>query len=384
MKRVLIVTDYFTPHWTGLSKSIEGLAHLLVSQDIATTVITTQYDSKLKAYEHRKNYTIYRMPYIKRISRTFFSLAFPIKAILLIPQHTTVFINSPCTYILPVSIMCKLLRRRLVIFHQGDLILPKNSNKNRLLEHIFDISTHVGCLLADQVATYSQDYAQHSRILSRYPKKTTVFILPLQFPPHKITRVDRAWRRKMKKLKQSNTTIFGAAGRFVEEKGLDVLFDALILLKKQNKVKNIHILYAGAAMPYEKYLDRYSTLLEQLSQSITFTGLLKSEALSAFYETIDAFVLPSRSECFGLVQAEALHFAKPLIVSDIPGARILVEKTGCGILVPSNSPSQLARALTKMSSSHTLFEREIKQANTFLSDTQHEQALHSFLFGTAL
>ncbi len=103
---------------------------------------------------------------------------------------------------------------------------------------------------------------------------------------------------------------FGFAGRLVEEKGVDVLLKAVKLLARERS--DFQVLLAGESMDYEV---EYRRLIDQLSRSckdqVSFLGLLSANELSNFYQSLDWLILPSRSECFGLVQAEAMSFDKP-------------------------------------------------------------------------
>ena len=378
MRQLLVVSDFYAPHWTGVSKSIEGLTKE-VSKTHPTTVLTVQFDKKLQTQEHDGQVTVRRIPYLSRFSRTYLAPALLWHLLLLVPKHDTILINSPCTYVMPAALVAKLFGKRLVLFHQGDLILPQKTAKNRFLEWAFDVMTHSACLLADQIATYTTDYAATSRIVSRHTAKAIAFIPPLLYPKRaRKTSQKTHWQQTVSQKRRSGHLIIGCAGRFVEEKGLDTLFEALIQIRKNTKQRQVHVLYAGASMPYENYLERYRDLLEQLADTITFTGLLHNEALGRFYESIDVFVLPSRSECFGLVQAEALHYDVPLIVSDIPGARHLTRTFYCGQIVAVNNPSKLASAIETFTPT-TKIKDGVQEAKRYLESPIHRAALHRFL-----
>jgi glycosyltransferase involved in cell wall biosynthesis len=65
------------------------------------------------------------------------------------------------------------------------------------------------------------------------------------------------------------------------------------------------------------------------------------------FEETDVLVMPSNTENFGMVVAEALAHRVPVIVSrGTPWRR--VEETGCGLWV-SNDPHSLADAIVRMS-----------------------------------
>ena len=59
----------------------------------------------------------------------------------------------------------------------------------------------------------------------------------------------------------------------------------------------------------------------------------------------DVLALPSQTECFGLVQVEAMLCGTPVVASDIPGARVPVQATGAGRLFESGSVDGLVDAI---------------------------------------
>lgn len=76
------------------------------------------------------------------------------------------------------------------------------------------------------------------------------------------------------------------------------------------------------------------TLLEQiqhlgLSDQVQFVGSLFGEAKQQAYENADLFVLPSYSENFGIVVAEALSFGVPVLTTKgCPWQELETEKCG--------------------------------------------------------
>src|SRR3989344_8417462 len=134
---------------------------------------------------------------------------------------------------------------------------------------------------------------------------------------------------------------FGIVGRFVEEKGFDILFDAIPSIIKS--LPNAHFLFAGQTkIPYENFYKKNLSKLRRIKKHITFLGLLNDRELIQFYKTITFIVFPSRSDCFPLAQVEAISLGIPPIVSDIPGARAIVKKTGFGLCFKKENPKDLA------------------------------------------
>lgn len=64
-----------------------------------------------------------------------------------------------------------------------------------------------------------------------------------------------------------------------------------------------------------------------------------SPELLDLYRWADLFVLPTRAECFGIATVEAMASGLPVIVSDVGGARDIVEDGSTGWLVEANEQS---------------------------------------------
>src|SRR5262249_44577551 len=85
-----------------------------------------------------------------------------------------------------------------------------------------------------------------------------------------------------------------------------------------------------------------------LSESVQMVGHVAGDAKTEFFENADVLVAPSYTENFGLVVAEALAHAVPVIASrGMPWGR--VEDIGCGLWV-ENDPRNLAEAICQISS----------------------------------
>lgn len=343
-KRVLITSDFFYPHWTGISKSIYNLTQTL-NNDFNFTVLTVRFDKKLYREEIIKNTRVIRCDYIFSFSRAKYSLSLISMFIKLLRMNDAVLINSPFTNILPITLLTKIFGKKLIIFHQGDLTLPKGL-LNRIIEYVFDVSTHISFILADTIATYTRDYAVSSRLMKYHLSKFSPVFLPVMVENNNLKSETQIL---LKKINKKNKFLFGFAGRFVEEKGFDILYEAIPIVIKQ--IPNAHFIFAGETkMVYEHFFEKNANKLQTIKKHVTFLGLLKENNLSYFYQSIDFIVVPSRSDCFPLVQAEAMRCGKPAIVSDIPGARFLVQKTGFGLLFKKNDAQDLAKKIIRITS----------------------------------
>lgn len=341
--RVLLVSEYFLPHWTGISQAFFYLAQNLQAQGYALKVLTTQYEKDMPLEEEIHGISVMRAPFQLRISRTHYSFALLLSYIRMLPHYDWVVVNSPNSNILFLALLAKVYGKKLAIYHQGDLTLPRqtgNTLKHILIERVFDLLSIPAFMLANATSTYTRDYAEQSRVMKYALNSFRAYI-----PGFKGTKgtVDKAFAKKMAALKKKYVVI-GIAGRFVEEKGYDILLQAMPYIKKT--VPKAHIVFAGKhQIDYEPYFERHKKLIAKNNKDITFLGLLSAGDLAYFYEHLDVFAISSRSDCFPVTQIEAVYHGIPLVVTDIPGARMLVKASGFGAIAQPENPKDLARAV---------------------------------------
>lgn len=368
--KVIIVADFFYPHWTGIAKSVLYLINVLVNE-YEITILTVRYDKSLKKQEEIFGVKVIRCDYIASVSRAKYSFELVQRFIRLAPLFDVVLVNSPFTNIVPIAILSKIFKKKLLILHHGDLILPKGV-RNRIIEKVFDMSSYIAFTLADKVSTFTKDYAIHSRILKYHLKKFIPIIIPITKNNNNIR--DNSFL----KIKKQSDVLYGIAGRFVEEKGFDILFDALPSLLKV--IPNAHIVFAGqTVLPYENFYNLHYKKIKKFKKSITFLGLLSPDQMQQFYEAIDYIVLPSRSDCFPLVQVEAMLAAVPSLVSDIPGARVPVKESGFGLLYPRENPSKLAEAMIQAVQRRNQLKKKYKNVLLFFNEKRNASRIKEFI-----
>ncbi len=341
-RRYLLLTEYFHPHWTGLSTSFLSLARTLSAGGHEVTVLTTRHADELAPAECLDNIEVRRVPHAFRISRTHYAWRILPAAWRSMRRCDVVIINSPFSNVLPCAMMARLFRRRLVIFHQGDLVLPRRRRlplSAVVLERCFDAFTLPAMALAHVVSTYTADYARHSRVMRHFTAKCRPFV------PRPL--VESEPPRTNRPAPSPAAPRIGFAGRFADEKGLDVLLDAIPRVIE--RIPGARFVFAGATeLPYEDTFARLGERLGRVAAHVDFLGLLHGDALRDFYRGLDVFVLSSRTECFALTQAEAALLGVPVVATDVPGARMLVRETGFGELVRAGDPAALADGILRV------------------------------------
>jgi glycosyltransferase involved in cell wall biosynthesis len=138
--------------------------------------------------------------------------------------------------------------------------------------------------------------------------------------------------------------VFLYVGRFERVKGLDVLLRAM-------RDVPAHLVLIGSG-PLEAELRRAA------GERIRIVGQLTRDELVPWYAAADVFVLPSRSEPWGMVLNEAAAAGLPLVATDAVGAaHDLIEPGLNGFRVPSEDPGALGEALRALASDDDLRRR---------------------------
>jgi glycosyltransferase involved in cell wall biosynthesis len=344
--RILTVLTYYRPHTSGLTIYAERLARAFARRGHQATVMTTQYDPSLPREEVMDGVRILRVPVAVRISKGVLAPTFGLVATRLILQNDVVLMHLPQFDAPGVALRARLFGKPAVLTYHCDLDLPPGLF-NRIVNSVVHFQNNMAGILADHIVTYTQDYADHSAYLSRYKRKLSAFLPPVELPPAIPADVEAFATGHQTKVRRP---VIGMVTRFAAEKGVEVLLDALPrVLEKHPKTQ---VLFAGQyqnVMGEKAYSDRLMPRIREYERGgcWKFLGNLSQQQLTAFYPNIDALVVPSlnSTEAFGLVQVEAMMNNIPCVASDLPGVRRPVQMHGMGKVVPIGDSTALADAL---------------------------------------
>lgn len=143
---------------------------------------------------------------------------------------------------------------------------------------------------------------------------------------------------------------FCFVGRLEEEKGLDLLINVFKELTNYEKIKidTIHIVGNGKSM------NNYKKMVENIAINFVFHGFLSRIEVQKIYSVSHGIILPSVSEGFPKVIAEAMNFGCLPIVSNISSIGHYVKDKINGLLLDSINNECLLeeiRVLLSMSNS---------------------------------
>lgn len=124
-------------------------------------------------------------------------------------------------------------------------------------------------------------------------------------------------------------------GRLIDVKNLP------LLIRVFNTMPDLSLTIIGFGEEEEK-------LKSIANNNIQFLGSIANMELYSYYREADVFVLPSKSETWGLVVEEALNNGLPVIVSDRVGCQKDLVTKETGIVFDYTSEESLRNAIMKM------------------------------------
>jgi glycosyltransferase involved in cell wall biosynthesis len=151
---------------------------------------------------------------------------------------------------------------------------------------------------------------------------------------------------------QPNPPVLGFFARMCKEKGLDILVEAYLLLRRKDEFKNLRLHIGGSCGPSDQpFVDALRERLraQNCLGEVEFFPNLDRVSKVAFLRSLSIFSVPARySEAFGLYVVEALAAGVPVVQPRAAAFPELIEATGGGILCEPDNPESLAEAIERL------------------------------------
>jgi D-inositol-3-phosphate glycosyltransferase len=175
-------------------------------------------------------------------------------------------------------------------------------------------------------------------------------------------------QRARRLLGWGNEPVLLCVGRIQALKGFDIAVATTAEVAHRG-LSDIRLVIVGG--PSGQAGDSELVMLKRLATDlgiadrVTFQGPESHDSLPSYYQAADLLLMPSRSESFGLVAAEAQACGLPVVASSVGGLPYVVADGESGVLIDGHSPSAFAAAIDKILSSpddHSMM-RSNAQAN---------------------
>lgn len=331
--RIVQVVPWFYPHLGGVESHVRSLAAELSRRGHEVTVLTTRHDPSIPGEERIDGARVVRLR--PRSVRLRTPIVPATKRVLAGLSADVVHAHSPPP--LSAYYAAKVSRRRgvpFVITYHCDIELevPAGAFLESLYRHTFGAST---IHRADRVIVTTHSYAATSRAVWRYnPAVIPNFVDLDHFRPGSQGDGVRA-----KHGIPAGTPLVLSVGRIVPHKGMEHLVEAA------RSIEDARVVIAGTG-PHVPALQRLAKTMG-VDGRVVFAGRVPNEELPDYYAACDVFVLPSvsRLEAFGIVALEAMACGKPVVVSDIPGVREVIQDGREGLVADAMNPEDLGRKI---------------------------------------
>src|SRR5438876_11823650 len=338
--KILHVTPWFYPAlvYGGPAYSVYGLCQSLVRQGCQLRVLTTDANGpgsvlKVKTREDVEVSPGLFVRYCHRVTDVSVS---PTLLRLLVSQvgwahviHLTAVYSFPT---IPTLLACRMMGKPVVWSPRG-MLQRWEGTSHRQLKEIWEKVCRVAAPKRLLLHVTSDEEARESK--HRLPGVETALVPNGVDVPSRITCVqnDRHFQ-------------LAYVGRLHPKKGIENLLNAYNMVDDKLGVTSSLIIAGSGDAEYTESIKTQIGSLG-LSQRVRMIGHVAGQAKTKLFECTDVVIVPSYTENFCLVVAEALAHGVPVIASrGTPWKRL--EDIGCGLWV-DNDPRTLAEAIKRIS-----------------------------------
>ena len=352
-KKIILAPEYFYPLEGGVEKVVENLALELKKRGYKVYIFCLNSPYFQKFIDHYKGIKVFRF---------YFSLPLDLKQYFLFPflfpltllhlflvfvllGHIDIvnihFVKNQTLYFL---LLKKIFKFKLFLsFHGSDIerFIPNN----RILQIISDQAVKK-CDGIHTVSNYMKE-----KIRTNFHLKRSIAVIG-----NGIRMEEFSHKRSI-----DSNYIF-AFGRFVNEKGFDLLLRAMSKIKDDYK-----LIIAGYGKMYRDYIKIIKN--NKLGNRVKIYKNIRREKLLSLLFNSKFVIIPSRRESFGLVVLEAMIAKKAIVASQVGGLKELIIENENGLLFNINNISDISEKIKIMWSNGNL--RKKCEINNFEKAKQY-------------
>jgi teichuronic acid biosynthesis glycosyltransferase TuaC len=341
--RLCIVTHTFLPHVGGIEKVVYEQSKRLLQKNFQPQVVTSRIQTgksyvfdgiNVECYESMNTGFRLGIPYVIPNVTSFGTFTKAVKNSKIVHAHGHPYLSS--------LLAAKLAKQygKPFVLTQHNTFIEYNNIFNEV-ERLNDLTIGKQNLKeADKIIAISNATKNYVLSLGAKPSKVKVIHNGVdlnRFQP--LPQVKEEMRRKLGIPHDAKVVL--TVRRLVYKNGVDTLIESANIAAKKNKKIVFLVVGKGPDM------NSVQTQVKQLGfeQNFKLAGFVSDADLPLYYNTADAFVLPSKSgEGLPLVALEAMSCGLPVIATNVGGISEIMEDT-YGKLVPPNNPEALAKAI---------------------------------------
>lgn len=195
----------------------------------------------------------------------------------------------------------------------------------------------------DKILVSTKDYFQDHFLFKKFKNKIEELPFSVNIDKFKASEKDLELFKEYELENKKVLMFVGGLDRAHYFKGID------ILLKAFQKLSSEYLLIIIGEGELKKDYKHQAEKLN-IADRVIFTGGIKNKDLVKHYNLSDCLILPSinQGEAFGIVQIEAMACAKPVIVSDLPGVRTVVQNNETGFVFENKNIDDLVNKINRL------------------------------------
>jgi|SaaInlStandDraft_1057018.scaffolds.fasta_scaffold01433_10 glycosyltransferase involved in cell wall biosynthesis len=303
----------------------DGISNIGVEVNVLTTDAESPGSSKRMKLTNRNQISNngYRVFYCRSIRGVSFSFQLLLNLPRAMLNADVIHLTGPYSFhVLPVLLLGRILSKPIVWSNRGGFQAThqwENVSKKRL-KLLFEKISHA-CAHTNTYMHCTSDI-EIDLGLKNFPKLRNI-VIPNPVTPPSVDEINTISRELNKYNKQDFRILF--LSRIHEKKGIENLLLAMKALPN-----NIFLdIYGDGDAVYVSKLKKISSDLG-IQSKVIFHGKVSGHKKTKAFLDADLFCLPSHSENFGIVIAEALAHGLPVITTNNTPWKSLDEK-GCGV-----------------------------------------------------
>jgi glycogen synthase len=344
--RIILAPSAYYPHVGGIEELTRQLALTLLSRGHDVSVLTNRWPAGVVRREVLDGVDVTRLAFPLPATRPFnaarFLFAAP-GAVVALLRHLrrrkpdVIHIVGAGPQSVYLATLAPLLRARLVFTAQGELTFDA---QNVFLHSATMRAGLRRVLRSADAVTACSTYVLDS-LTAFGAIRTDAMVIP-----NGVNTGDFSMEKK-----SSERPYVLAVGRLVDQKGFDVLIEALA----SPTAPPLDLVIAGEGPARRQLADRAEQL--RISERVRLVGSVDRPALAKLLARADLFAFPSRAEPFGIALLEAMAAGVPAVATSAGGVTEFAEDGVNALLVEPDDSDAFARALDHLHSDVQLRDR---------------------------
>jgi len=315
---------------------------------VANFIISNNSSCNYKHFElGRKDNEKRNLAWLFKIIRTTFKWASAIKDKEIALVHFNFPLSKPSVLRdAPLLLLTKLFRKKMIIhLHGGDYLTSKKAPgwMRFILKRVFSGNNPVIVLSP----------LEKEVIIAEYKIKN-VTVLPNCVD----LRDAKTFRREF-----NDDGVFNilSIGRISVPKGIERIYQSLVLLKKRNVKFNFYL--AGTGPEEQEYKEKFTALL---GDAFHFEGIVSGKAKTALFERCNVYLLPSFFEGLPMSLLESMSFGLVPIVTGVGSIKYVVTTGDTGVIVDKDPAAETDAAIQSFETDKTLLQKISSNASRFI------------------